>query len=47
MGIKHELTTLYTQQIGVAERKNRTLVEKARSMLHVSGLPNRFWADAV
>ncbi|RVX10708.1 Retrovirus-related Pol polyprotein from transposon TNT 1-94 [Vitis vinifera] len=35
------------QQNGVAERMNRTLNERARSMrLHV-GLPKTFWADAV
>lgn len=44
LGIKHELTTPYSpQQNGVAERKNRTLTEKARSMLKASKLPNDFW----
>lgn len=41
--IKHELTVEYTpQQNGVAERKNRTLVEMARCMLIQSGLPAGF-----
>lgn len=32
---------------GVAERKNRTLVDKARSVLSSSKLPNNFWAEVV
>lgn len=32
---------------GLIERENRTLVEKARSMLHQKGLPVRLWAEAV
>lgn len=35
------------QQNGVAERKNRTLVECARSMLKSKGLSNSFWAKAI
>lgn len=31
----------------VAERLNRTLVEKARTMLHASGLDKQFWTEAV
>ncbi|KAJ4817458.1 polyprotein [Rhynchospora pubera] len=47
-GIHHQLTTPYTpQQNGVAERKNRTVVEMARSMLKSKGLPNQLWAEAV
>jgi len=47
-GIKHELTVEYTpQQNGVAERKNRPLVEMARCMLIQSGLPAGFWAEAI
>ena len=47
-GIRMEKTIPRTpQQNGVAERMNRTLNERARSMrLHV-GLPKTFWADAV
>ncbi|MFO0359371.1 MAG: reverse transcriptase domain-containing protein, partial [Flavobacteriales bacterium] len=32
---------------GVAERKNRTLVEMARCMLQTAKLPHSFWAEAV
>lgn len=32
---------------GIAERKNRTLVEMARCMLLDSGLENKFWGEAV
>nr|GEY26342.1 hypothetical protein [Tanacetum cinerariifolium]GEY39641.1 hypothetical protein [Tanacetum cinerariifolium] len=35
------------QQNGVAERKNMTLIEVARTMLANSFLPNTFWAKAV
>nr|GEV90160.1 hypothetical protein [Tanacetum cinerariifolium] len=35
------------QQNGVAERKNKTLIEAARTMLAVSLLPTIFWAEAV
>ncbi|KAJ0726248.1 putative RNA-directed DNA polymerase [Helianthus annuus] len=35
------------QQNGVAERMNRTLCERARSMRLNAGLPKMFWADAV
>ncbi|KAJ9557319.1 hypothetical protein OSB04_011933 [Centaurea solstitialis] len=35
------------QQNGVAERRNRTLIEAARTMLVDSKLPITFWAEAV
>nr|KYP39285.1 Retrovirus-related Pol polyprotein from transposon TNT 1-94 [Cajanus cajan] len=35
------------QQNGVFERKNRTVMEMARSMLKEKGLPNTFWAEVV
>ena len=42
-GIKRQLTTAYTpQQNGVAERKNCTVVEMARSMLQTKGLNNSY-----
>ncbi|KAI3744767.1 hypothetical protein L1987_57858 [Smallanthus sonchifolius] len=47
-GIHHEFSAPYVpQQNGVAERKNRTLVETARTMLADSKLPVTFWAEAV
>ncbi|GJV88317.1 putative ribonuclease H-like domain-containing protein, partial [Tanacetum coccineum] len=47
-GIKREYSNAKTpQQNGVAERKNRTLIEAARTMLADSFLPNTFWAEAV
>ncbi|KAJ9561842.1 hypothetical protein OSB04_007002 [Centaurea solstitialis] len=38
---------LDSSAIGVVERKNRTVVEAARTMLNASGLPLTFWAEAV
>jgi len=35
------------QQNGVAERKNRTLVERARSMLNSKNLQINLWAEAI
>ena len=35
------------QQNGVAERMNRTINERARSMRLHFGFPKMFWADAV
>ena len=47
IGISHKFTVPYCpQQNGVSERKNRTIMEKARSMLHQAKLPLEFWAEA-
>jgi transposase InsO family protein len=47
-GIKHEFTTIYTpQQNGVAERLNRTLLEKARCLLRARNVPLAFWGEAI
>ncbi|KAK9090791.1 hypothetical protein Sjap_023968 [Stephania japonica] len=47
-GIKRQFTTAYTpQQNGVAERMNRTLLERTRAMLSTAGLEKKFWAEAV
>ncbi|KAJ9544926.1 hypothetical protein OSB04_024633 [Centaurea solstitialis] len=48
VGISHNFSAVRTpQQNGVVERKNRTLVEAARSMIAHSGVPQSFWAEAV
>lgn len=47
-GIQIEFTVPYSpQQNGVAERKNRTLIEKARTMIIGSGLGRDMWGEAV
>ncbi|GKD76008.1 putative ribonuclease H-like domain-containing protein, partial [Tanacetum coccineum] len=47
-GIKREFSVARTpQQNGVTKRKNRTLIEAARTMLADSLLPIPFWAEAV
>ncbi|GJT10965.1 putative ribonuclease H-like domain-containing protein [Tanacetum coccineum] len=47
-GIKREFSNARTpQQNRVAERKNRTLIEAARTILADSLLPIPFWAEAV
>ncbi|KAJ9538141.1 hypothetical protein OSB04_030874 [Centaurea solstitialis] len=48
VGITHTFSAARTpQQNGVVERKNRTLVEAACTMLAFSKLPLHFWAKAV
>nr|GEV28710.1 ribonuclease H-like domain-containing protein [Tanacetum cinerariifolium] len=47
-GIKREYIIARTpQQNGVAERRNKTLIKAARTMLANSKLPITFWAEAV
>ncbi|GJS27788.1 putative ribonuclease H-like domain-containing protein [Tanacetum coccineum] len=47
-GIKREYSIARTpQQNGVAKRKNRTVIEAARTMLADSKIPTTFWAEAV
>ena len=44
VGIKHEFSATYTpQQNSVVERKNRTLITLARSMLDEYGTSEKFW----
>ena len=46
-GIERHHTCTYTpQQNGIAERMNRTLMEKVRCWLSESGLSEEFWAEA-
>ncbi|GJV83840.1 uncharacterized mitochondrial protein-like protein [Tanacetum coccineum] len=46
-GKQHRASSKTPQQNGVAERKNRTLIEAARTMLANSKLPTTFWAKAI
>ncbi|GJU47266.1 retrovirus-related pol polyprotein from transposon TNT 1-94 [Tanacetum coccineum] len=47
-GIRHETSTARTpEQNGVVERRNRTLVEAARTMLSAAKVPLFFWAEAI
>jgi len=47
-GIIHEFSSPRTpQQNGVVERKNRSLQEMARTMIHENNLAKHFWAEAV
>nr|GEZ89352.1 hypothetical protein [Tanacetum cinerariifolium] len=47
-GIKREFSVPMTpQQNGIAERKNKTLIKAARTLLADSLLPIPFWAEAV
>ncbi|KAI5336087.1 hypothetical protein L3X38_026221 [Prunus dulcis] len=48
MGMERQLTVAYSpQQNGVAERKNRTIVEMAKCMMFEKKMPLEFWAEAV
>ncbi|WVZ71265.1 hypothetical protein U9M48_019873 [Paspalum notatum var. saurae] len=48
VGIKHEFSATYTpQQNGVVERKNRTLITLARSILDEYGTSEKFWAETI
>ncbi|GBN26868.1 Retrovirus-related Pol polyprotein from transposon TNT 1-94, partial [Araneus ventricosus] len=47
-GIFHEKTIPYNSESnGKAERANRILLERARSLLYESELPLKFWAEAI
>ena len=46
--IKRQMTAPYTpQQNGLVERRNRSIMEMARSMLKSMKLPGKFWGEAV
>nr|GEX25928.1 retrovirus-related Pol polyprotein from transposon TNT 1-94 [Tanacetum cinerariifolium] len=48
VGISHQVSSVRTpQQNGVVERRNRTLVEAARTMLIFSRAPLFLWAEAI
>ena len=47
-GIRHQKTVKKTpQQNGVAERMNRTIVERIRCLLSQAKLPRSFWGEAM
>jgi hypothetical protein len=47
-GIKHEFSSPYTpQQNNVVERKNRTLLDMAKTMLDEYKTLDQFWAEAI
>ena len=47
-GISHQFSSPGTsQQNGVVERKNRTLIEAGRTMLEEASLPTYFWEEAI
>ncbi|GKB33896.1 retrovirus-related pol polyprotein from transposon TNT 1-94, partial [Tanacetum coccineum] len=47
-GIRHETSTARTpEQNGIVERRNRTLVEAARTMLSAAKVPLFFWDEAI
>jgi transposase InsO family protein len=47
-GTKHVFSSPYTsQQNGVVEMKNRTLLDMARTMLDEYKTPDRFWDEAI
>ena len=45
--VRHRTVRHTPQQNGVAERMNRTLLERARCMLSNAGMEKDFWAEAV
>ena len=47
-GIAHQYSTQYNpQKNGVAERKNQTLMDAARTMIAEFSSPYNFWAEVV
>ena len=47
-GVRHQKTYPYTpEQNGIAERMNRTILDKVQSLLNDAKLSKKFWAEAV
>ncbi|KAM2467223.1 hypothetical protein PS1_009053 [Malus domestica] len=48
VGLEKQLTVAYSpQQNEIAVRKNKTIVEMAKSMMHEKNMPYKFWGEAV
>ncbi|XP_070664630.1 uncharacterized protein [Malus domestica] len=48
VGLEKQLTVAYSpQQNGIAERKNKTIIEMAKSMMHEKNMSYTFWGEAV
>ena len=48
LGLEHQFSSPYVpRQNGIIERKHRTLVEMARTMLEEHRTPRRYWAEAI
>jgi hypothetical protein len=45
--IKHEVSSTYTQQNSVVERKNRTLITLTRTVLDEYNTPKKLWAEEI
>ncbi|CAL8133636.1 unnamed protein product [Prunus armeniaca] len=46
--MERQLTVAYSpQQNGVVERKNRTIVEMSKAMMHEKRLPFKLWGETV
>ncbi|MBW0552465.1 hypothetical protein O181_092180 [Austropuccinia psidii MF-1] len=47
-GFNHTIAPPYTpEHSGIAERENRTILDKARCLLLTANLPNQYWAEAI
>jgi hypothetical protein len=47
VGIRSWFTTPFSQQNGVVERRNRTVMEMSRAMMKSMNVPGRLWGEAV
>lgn len=47
LGIHHQTSCVYTQQNGIAERKNRHLLEVARAIMFSMHVPKYYWGETI